>query len=141
MDFWNIGIYDFFVQDNYSKSKAKVLRGLHHQKEPKAQSKLVRCVVGKIFDVAVDIRPYSPTRYKYVSVELSADKGDMLYIPKGFAHGFLVLSDYAEVSYKASDYYSKEYEDGIAWNDSTINIKWPTSNPILSDKDRSYNLL
>lgn len=134
-EFAKAGIKETFVQENYSFSKKNVLRGLHFQRSPKAQGKLVKCLRGKIFDVAVDIRKKSPTFLKWVSVELSQDNGAMLYVPKGFAHGFLVLSASADVIYKCTAEYSPKHESGIIWNDPEINIIWPASNPLLSDKD------
>ncbi|MEA2097462.1 MAG: dTDP-4-dehydrorhamnose 3,5-epimerase [Patescibacteria group bacterium] len=134
-EFANFGIKDNFAQDNHSKSIKGVLRGLHYQKLPKAQAKLVRCISGEFFDVAVDIRKGSPTFGKWVGEVLSAENKKMLYIPVGFAHGFCVLSDYAEISYKSSDEYSPEHEGAICWNDPTINISWSTKNPIVSEKD------
>lgn len=125
-----------FVQDNHSKSNKGVLRGLHYQLEPYAQGKLVRCIVGEVFDVAVDIRKNSPTFGKWVGAFLSADNKRQLWIPEGFAHGFLVLSDTAEFVYKTTNYYSKSHDRGIIWNDPTLNISWPLDcDPILSDKD------
>ncbi len=125
-----------FVQDNHSKSSKGVLRGLHFQKSPYAQAKLVRCVVGEVFDVAVDIRENSDTYGKWVGVILSAENKKQLWIPEGFAHGFLVLSDIAEFIYKTTNYYHPESEDGIHWNDKTLNITWPKcENIILSKKD------
>ncbi|EFN8972146.1 TPA: dTDP-4-dehydrorhamnose 3,5-epimerase, partial [Escherichia coli] len=114
-----------FVQDNHSKSSKGVLRGLHYQLEPYAQAKLVRCMVGEVFDVAVDIRKSSPTFGKWVGVNLSAENKHQLWIPEGFAHGFLVLSNTAEVLYKTNNYYNKENERNIIWNDNTIDIDWP----------------
>ncbi|MBJ6853952.1 dTDP-4-dehydrorhamnose 3,5-epimerase [Escherichia coli] len=127
-----------FVQDNHSKSSKGVLRGLHYQLEPYAQAKLVRCMVGEVFDVAVDIRKSSPTFGKWVGVNLSAENKHQLWIPEGFAHGFLVLSNTAEVLYKTNNYYNKENERNIIWNDNTIDIDWPESNinVILSTKDK-----
>lgn len=125
-----------FVQDNHSKSSKGVLRGLHYQLEPYAQGKLVRCVVGEVFDVAVDIRKSSPTFGKWVGVNLSAENKRQLWIPEGFAHGFLVLSDLAEVLYKTNQYYAPSHEKNIIWNDLLLNIKWPSTALItLSDKD------
>lgn len=124
------------MQDNYSISVKGVLRGLHYQLKPKAQSKLVKCIRGKIFDVAVDIRKNSPTFGKWIGVELSEENMYMLYIPKGFAHGFLVLSDKAEVLYKVSAEYDPTLERGIIWNDPDIGIEWGTTSPILSEKDK-----
>jgi dTDP-4-dehydrorhamnose 3,5-epimerase len=111
------------------------LRGLHFQIEPFAQSKLVRCIKGEIFDVAVDIRPESKTFKKWFGVILSEENKRILYIPKGFAHGFVVLSEVAEVEYKVDNFYSPEHERGIIWNDPDIGIEWPIDNPILSEKD------
>lgn len=130
-----------FLQENHSYSKKNVLRGLHYQKEPKSQGKLVRCVKGEIFDVAVDIREDSPTFRKWIKVILSEKNKLQIFIPPGFAHGFCVLSDEAEVIYKCTSEYSKEHEGGIMWNDPKIGIKWPISNPILSDKDKEYKPL
>jgi dTDP-4-dehydrorhamnose 3,5-epimerase len=125
-----------FVQDNHSKSNIGVLRGLHFQKEPHAQGKLVRCVAGEVFDVAVDIRNNSPTYGKWVGVYLSAENKRQLWIPEGFAHGFLTMADNTEFLYKTTDYYHPECEGSIAWNDSTLNIQWPDcDNILLSEKD------
>ncbi len=140
-DFERAGIKCEFVQDNHSKSKYGVLRGLHFQKEPYAQAKIVRCVRGVIYDVAVDLRRNSQTFGKYVAVILSEFNGYMLYIPRGFAHGFLVLSDEAEVIYKVDNEYAPEYECGLIWNDPDVNIPWPIDNPILSEKDRKWPTL
>lgn len=134
-DFSKIGIKEYFVQDNYSRSVKGVLRGLHYQKNPNAQGKLVQCIKGKIFDVAVDIRKGSPTFGKWVGVELSEKNNLMLYIPPAFAHGFLVLSKSADVLYKCTKEYSPEDDKGIIWDDPDIGINWPTKSPILSDKD------
>ena len=135
-EFEELGIKDEFVQDNHSLSIKNTLRGLHFQREPYAQSKLIRCIKGSILDVAVDIRKDSNTFGKYVKVVLSSEDKTLLYIPRGFAHGFLVLSDVAEVLYKVDNFYSKEYESGIIWNDNELGIDWPITNPILSDKDK-----
>ncbi|ELY6155862.1 dTDP-4-dehydrorhamnose 3,5-epimerase, partial [Cronobacter sakazakii] len=125
-----------FVQDNHSKSACGVLRGLHYQLDPYAQGKLVRCVVGEVFDVAVDIRKNSTTFGKWVGVNLSADNKRQLWIPEGFAHGFLVLSETAEFVYKTTNYYNPESDRGIIWNDEDISIEWPlVRDPILSHKD------
>ena len=126
-----------FVQDNQSKSSYGVVRGLHFQNAPYSQSKLVRVVVGTVLDVAVDLRPTSVTFGKYVSVELSGDNFLQFYIPKGFAHGFAVLSNEAVFQYKCTDFYNKESEEGIQWNDPDINIDWriQPENVILSAKD------
>lgn len=126
-----------FVQDNHSKSSKGVLRGLHYQLSPHAQGKLVRCVAGEVFDVAVDIRKRSPTFGQWVGVLLSGENKRQLWIPEGFAHGFLVLSDTAEVLYKVTNFYHKESEQSIDWHDSTLDIKWPLHDVhlCLSDKD------
>lgn len=135
-EFVKNGITDNFVQDNHSKSSAHVLRGLHYQAKPYAQAKLVRCTKGKIYDVAVDLRVESKTFAKYVKVELSEENKQMIYIPSGFAHGFVVLSDEAELIYKTSSEYAPKADKGILWNDKTINIDWEIDfEPILSDKD------
>jgi len=128
---------DDFVQDNHSRSIKTVLRGLHYQIK-QAQGKLVRAVVGEIFDVAVDVRRDSQTFGKWTGLILSAENKRQLWVPKGFAHGFLVLSDVAEVVYKATDYYAPEYERSIIWNDPDIGIEWPLDGrPLLSKKDSS----
>jgi dTDP-4-dehydrorhamnose 3,5-epimerase len=125
-----------FVQDNHSRSAKGVLRGLHFQREPNAQCKLIRVVSGEIFDVAVDVRRSSPTFGRWVGIRLSADSHRQLWIPEGFAHGFLTLSDSAEVLYKASSYYAPADEGAIAWNDPDIDIEWPLEGePVLSSKD------
>ncbi|EOI2493624.1 MULTISPECIES: dTDP-4-dehydrorhamnose 3,5-epimerase [Enterobacter] len=131
-----------FVQDNHSKSSKGVLRGLHYQKEPYAQGKLVRCVAGAVFDVAVDIRKNSPTFGKWVGVILSAENKRQLWIPEGFAHGFLTLEDNTEFLYKTTDYYHPEAEGSILWNDEDIGINWPKEdNVILSKKDKDAPLM
>ena len=136
-DFFENGITVEFNQDNHSKSTAHVLRGLHYQAKPYGQAKLVRCSKGNIYDVAVDIRPNSKTFGKYVKVELSEDNKQMLFIPEGFAHGFVVLSDVAELLYKASGEYNPLADRGVLWNDKDINIDWEIDfEPILSDKDK-----
>lgn len=140
-DFRDFGITEHFLQDNYSSSARNVLRGLHYQKKPDAQGKLVYCLKGTIFDVAVDIRKGSPTYGKWVSVELSEKNHLMLYIPPGFAHGFVVLSDYADVVYKCTAEYSPENDRGIIWNDPDIKINWPVEKPILSEKDKKLPML
>ncbi len=131
-----------FVQDNLTFSKKNVLRGLHFQVH-KPQAKLISVVYGKIFDVAVDLRPKSRTYLKYFSIILTNKNNKQLFIPKGFAHGFLVLSDFAYVNYKCSDYYDSLDDSGIIWNDKKINIKWPLKNnyPKLSKKDKNLNKL
>ena len=132
-----------FMQDNRSYSRYGVVRGLHYQKEPYAQSKLVCCVVGRVLDVAVDIREGSPTFGKHVAVELSAENKRQLFIPKGFAHGFAVLSDEALFEYKCDEFYHPEAECGIAWDDPNIGIDWrlPKEDIILSKKDSEYKNL
>lgn len=132
-----------FVQDNQSKSCYGVLRGLHFQKPPYAQSKLVRCVRGKVLDVAVDIRKSSPTFGKYMAVELTEDNHRQFFVPRGFAHGFVVLSEEAIFQYKCDNFYHKESEGAIAWNDPEINIDWtiPFDDVMLSDKDKVNPLL
>lgn len=130
------GISTLFVQDNHSRSVGSTLRGLHFQLPPMAQVKLVRCVRGAIWDVAVDIRAGSPTFGRWVGVELSAENFRQLYIPAGFAHGFCVLSDWADVLYKTSAVYSKAHERGIAWDDPQLALDWPVRAPLLSDRDR-----
>ena len=124
-----------FVQDNHSKSVKGVLRGLHYQLNPKAQGKLVRVIQGEVFDVVVDLRQSSPTFGKWVSEILSADNKKQIWIPEGFAHGFLTLSDTAEFLYKTTDFYSKEHEQAIRWNDEKIGIQWPMKEVSLSSKD------
>ncbi|WMY33620.1 dTDP-4-dehydrorhamnose 3,5-epimerase [Escherichia coli] len=121
-----------FVQDNHSKSSKGVLRGLHYQLEPYAQGKLVRCVVGEVFDVAVDIRKSSSTFGKWVGVNLSSENKRQLWIPEGFAHGFLVLSETAEFVYKTTNFYSYPHERSIIWSDSNINISWPLPNSMIN---------
>lgn len=132
-----------FMQDNESRSRKGVLRGLHFQKEPYAQAKLVRVVRGKVLDVAVDIRPESPTFGKYVATELSAENHRQMFIPKGFAHGYVVLEDDTVFQYKCDEYYHPEAESGIAWNDHQIAIDWGVaeSEVILSEKDKHRPLL
>lgn len=137
-DFEQNGIFGEFTQDNHSKSTKGVLRGLHYQNEPFAQAKLVRCIKGKIYDVAVDIRKISPTFGKYVKVELSEENKKMLFIPKGFAHGFVALSDEVEIVYKTQGEYETSADKGVLWNDKQINIDWEIDfDPILSDKDKN----
>lgn len=132
-----------FVQDNHSKSVRGVLRGLHYQLPPHAQGKLVRVVQGAVFDVAVDIRKSSATFGQWVGVELSAENHRQLWVPPGFAHGFVVLSDTADFLYKTTDYYAPQYERCIAWNDPTLAIAWPDlgMRPTLSAKDGAGKLL
>ena len=135
------GITQAFVQDNISHSTRGVLRGLHYQKHPKAQAKLITALQGRIFDVAVDIRQGSPTYGQWVGVELAAQDFRMLYVPMGFAHGFCVLSQEATIAYKATEEYAPDLERGILWNDPDIGIQWPISNPILSPRDAQLPLL
>ena len=141
-DFAANGIDVDFNQDNQSMSTAHVLRGLHYQEAPYGQAKLVRCNKGRIYDVAVDIRPNSETFGQYVKVELSEENKHMLFIPEGFAHGFVVLSDVAELIYKASGEYAPQADRGILWNDKDINIDWEIDfEPILSEKDKMQKSL
>ena len=135
------GINEHFVQDNQSKSEYGVVRGLHYQLNPFAQTKLVRVLVGRVLDVAVDLRKNSPTYGKFFSIELSAENKKQLYIPKGFAHGFSVLSETAEVLYKCDNFYNKQSEGGILLDDADLNIDWqiPANDLILSDKDKKNN--
>ena len=135
------GITTKFVQDNYSHSIKGVLRGLHYQKNPKAQAKLVTAIRGEIFDVAVDIRKNSPTYGKWVGEILSEQNHKSLYVPEGFAHGFLCLSDEADVVYKVNEEYSAENDRGMLWNDPAVGVKWPVENPIISEKDKQQPLL
>lgn len=142
LEFAEIGINNKFVQDNQSKSKKGVLRGLHFQKE-NSQAKLVRCIKGEVFDVAVDLRPKSKTYGKWEGVILSEENKKMFMIPKGFAHGFLVLSDIAEFAYKCDDVYNHEAEGGLKWDDPDVNIEWPIDNIskaelITSEKDSKW---
>lgn len=130
-----------FLQDNHSMSKKDVLRGLHYQLPPKAQGKLVRVIQGKIFDVAVDIRQNSTTFRRWVGHVLSSENHKQIWIPKGFAHGFLVLSETAECVYKTTEYYAPEYERTIYWNDPELAIAWNIKVPILSSKDRNAPIL
>ena len=133
------GINVDFVQDNMSSSTKNVLRGLHYQLDPMAQGKLVRVVVGEIFDVAVDIRRGSPWYGKWVGQKLSAENGKSMFVPAGFAHGFCVLSDKAVFHYKCTNYYSKENERGLLWNDPEVGVEWPVSerDVQLSGKDKN----
>jgi dTDP-4-dehydrorhamnose 3,5-epimerase len=141
-DFLKAGITCEFVQDNQSKSRKGVLRGLHFQKQY-PQAKLVRVTKGEVYDVAVDLRKGSPTYGKYVGVVLSAEKKNMFFIPRGFAHGFLVLSEEAEFTYKCDEFYHPEDEGGISWDDQTIGIKWPGVGVeyCLSIKDKNFEIL
>ncbi len=135
-DFFKNGIKDLFVQDNQSLSQRNVLRGLHFQKPPFSQAKLIRVVQGSVLDIAVDLRKDSKTYGQHYATELSALNKRMFYIPKGFAHGFLTLEDNTIFSYKCSDFYNKESEDAILWNDKDLNINWGIDKPVLSKKDK-----
>jgi dTDP-4-dehydrorhamnose 3,5-epimerase len=133
-----------FVQDNQSRSALKgTIRGLHFQREPRAQGKLVRAISGVVLDVAVDIRAGSPSFGRFVAVELSADNGHQLWVPPGFLHGFCTLTNDVELAYKVTDYYSPEHDAGVRWDDPDIGIPWPvdTSAAVLSEKDRKAPLL
>lgn len=138
----DIGITNDFVQDNQSYSLEKgILRGIHFQNAPKAQAKLVRVTKGAVLDVAVDLRKGSPTYKQWVSVELSADNKRMLYIPRGFGHGFVTLTEDVEFCYKVDNLYSKECDRGIRFNDPSIGVNWGIENPILSQKDTTSPML
>ena len=140
--FNELGVHIDFIQDNHSFSAQKgTLRGLHFQLNPKAQTKLVRCTKGKILDVAVDIRDGSPTYKKWVAVELTEENKKQLLIPKGFAHGFLTLTDDVEVQYKVDEYYSPENDRSIRYDDPEIGVDWGIEDPILSEKDLNAPLL
>lgn len=139
-DFQAFGINSGFVQDSCSYSKKGVLRGMHYQKPPFAQAKLIKAVKGRILDVAVDIRSASASFGQWVAQELSEDNNLMLYIPEGFAHGFLALTDEVVIVYKMSKEYAPESDSGIIWNDPKLNIKWPIINPIISKKDSQLPL-
>lgn len=140
--FVELGVDHLFVQDNHSLSvEAGVLRGLHYQLNPKAQTKLVRVAAGAIYDVVVDIRKNSPTFGQWISVILSEANKRQLLVPQGFAHGFCTIVPNTQVLYKVDEYYSPEHDRGILWNDPSLGIDWPTSNPILSDKDQNHPLL
>lgn len=140
-EFKQNGIKEIFVQDNHSKSRKHVLRGLHYQTSPYEQGKLVQCIKGEIFDVAVDLRKKSKTFTKWVGLNLRAVNNYMLYIPPGFAHGFCSLQDNTEVTYKVTCEYSKTHDKGIFWNDPTIGINWPIKNVQVSEKDRYLPLI
>jgi len=136
--FEDAGLLAPFVQDNVTRSQRGVLRGLHYQLPPKAQGKLIGVVNGRIFDVAVDLRRGGPTYGKWVSRTLDVESGEMLWIPPGFAHGYLVMSDTADVSYKVTAEYAPDLDRGIRWDDPTLGIQWPLDDPILSDRDRRH---
>lgn len=136
------GLKADFLQDNHSFSARQgTLRGLHYQLNPMCQAKLLRCVRGRVFDVAVDIRKGSPQYAQWVGVELSAENKKQLFIPRGFAHGFITLVDDVEVQYKADNYYSPECDGNVLWNDPEIGVQWPLEPVVLSDKDRQAPLL
>ena len=141
LEFAKLGITTTFTQDFRSHSIKDVIRGLHFQHAPYEQEKLVRCAEGEIFDIVADIDPASPTFGTHVSVVLTAESQDMLYVPGKYAHGFCVLSEGATVEYKIAGEYNPEKASGILWNDPRLNIAWPTQNPILSPKDTSWKPL
>jgi dTDP-4-dehydrorhamnose 3,5-epimerase len=134
------GVSGSFVQDNHSSSVALTLRGLHLQRR-RPQGKLIRVIEGEIFDVAVDVRPASPTFGRWVAVVLTSDNFKQCYVPPGFAHGFCVISPIAQVEYKCTDFYDPADEIGLAWNDPALGIAWPVTDPILSERDRSHQSL
>ncbi len=138
--FAEVGLPDEFVQDNHSRSERGVLRGLHYQ-HPQWQGKLVRVISGEIFDVAVDIRRDSPNFGEWIGEYISAENRNQLYVPPGYAHGFCVVSDVADVVYKCTTLYNVKDDAGIRWNDPQINIDWPIENPLVSEKDRNAPLL
>ena len=140
-EFARAGIKEYFVQDNHSRSQKNVLRGLHYQNQPHAQGKLVRCVRGSVYDVCVDIRKSSPTFKRWVGYKLIDSENKLLYVPPGFGHGFLALTETAEVVYKCTDEYAPDCERGIIWNDPELNIAWGSSDPSLSDKDKKHPAL
>jgi dTDP-4-dehydrorhamnose 3,5-epimerase len=137
-EFAAAGIHETFVQENHSSSERGVLRGLHYQRPPHGQSKLVRVVSGEVFDVAVDLRPDSPTSGRWVGVSLSSADRKLLYIPAWCAHGFCVLSDRADVVYLASTEYAPESEAGLMWNDPALGIDWPVHAPLVSERDKNW---
>jgi dTDP-4-dehydrorhamnose 3,5-epimerase len=140
-DFRTIGITEQFVQENHSCSRRNVVRGLHYQMEPAAQAKLVRVISGSVWDVAVDVRSSSTTFGKWIAQELSGDNGLMLYIPGGFAHGFVALTDGVHLVYKCTAEYDPAAECGIRWDDPQLRIPWPVEKPILSKRDAALPLL
>jgi dTDP-4-dehydrorhamnose 3,5-epimerase len=140
-DFETAGLYLDLVQENHSKSVQGTLRGLHLQRPPKAQGKLVRAVSGEIFDVAVDVSPSSPTYRRWVSAVLSGENRRSLFIPAGYAHGFCVVSPVAEVIYKTTDEYAPDLEWGIRWDDPSLAITWPVRSPLLSVRDSEWPAL
>ena len=133
------GLTDRWVQSSLSYTKSRgTLRGLHFQREPHEEVKLVRCTAGAIFDVVVDLRPTSPTFKKHLAVELTAENRVAIYIPRGFAHGYQTLTDGVEVLYQMSEFYAPEFAAGVRWDDPAFRIAWPESNPIIAERDRSY---
>jgi dTDP-4-dehydrorhamnose 3,5-epimerase len=139
--FVKAGIVENFVQISHSKSSRRVLRGLHYQKYPHAQAKLVRVLVGEIYDVVVDLRRGAPTYGRWLAEVISAEEKKMIYVPEGFAHGFCVLSDEAEVLYTTSSEYAPKLESGIIWNDPDLRIEWPINQPVLSERDSRWPCL
>lgn len=140
-EFKKNGIENVFIQDNHSKSKKGVLRGMHFQREPKSQAKLIRCIQGAITDVIVDIRKDSPTYKKWLKAELSEENRHILFVPKGFAHGFVVLSDTAQIEYKTDEEYSPLHDCGFRYDDEEIAIDWGLDfEPILSEKDKNAKM-
>jgi dTDP-4-dehydrorhamnose 3,5-epimerase len=135
------GIAHYFVQDNHSQSKKNVLRGLHFQRRPRAQGKLVRVIQGSVWDVMVDLRKDSPTYKRWLGMEISEENNRMLFIPPGFAHGFVTLSEVAHLLYKCTEEYDPVLDAGVRWNDPDIGVKWPVRDPIVSDKDKSLPFL
>jgi len=140
-DFADAGLTMTFVQEGHSRSARGVLRGLHYQDMTAPMGKLVRCTVGSILDVAVDLRVGSPTFGKWVGVELTADNKRQIYVPEGFAHGFQALSEVVEVQYKQTGFYTPSSEGSVAWNDPDIGVEWPIAEPTLSDRDKRANSL
>jgi dTDP-4-dehydrorhamnose 3,5-epimerase len=140
-DFRENGISSAFLQDNFSRSSKNVVRGLHFQSGSSSQGKLVKVLTGKVWDVVVDVRLGSPTFGKWINVILDDEKHNMLWIPPGLAHGFCVLSDYADFIYKCTNYYDPISERGVSWNDPGLKIDWPILNPILSEKDKKHPYL
>jgi dTDP-4-dehydrorhamnose 3,5-epimerase len=133
-----LGFHSDFIQENESKSAANVVRGLHLQSPPFAQSKLIRVVAGAIFDVALDVRTSSPTYGKWYGMELSEENKLSMLVPEGFAHGFCSLSENTVVQYRCSAYYAPESELGVQWNDPTLGIRWPVQNPLVSERDKKW---
>ncbi|KAF0241232.1 MAG: dTDP-4-dehydrorhamnose 3 [Planctomycetota bacterium] len=138
-EFERAGIRADFIQDNVAVSTQRgVLRGLHFQRDPHAQAKLVRCSKGRVFDVVVDLRPASPSRGRHFAIELCADSPALLFVPRGFAHGYVTLTEEAVVEYKVDAPYAPSAEGGVAWNDPALGIDWPVKAPLLSDRDRGW---